>query len=324
MMLMMGRAVDLCILLAFVMLPSHVLGQAAVGEGEKCNPSLPPAHALLCTQGLYCSTSRPGAFGACMKCTPEKCRRPLLGNTTIVVAHEGAGWEHLSSLLSGAMGASTTEGEAGEAHPQQSFATEGEECKPSLPPPHAIVCNDGLFCSAAMPGAAGICRKCTPESCERPQTGAVVVEEIAIPGEVHPERPNTDGTQRTTVSGTPGAVHPELAIVGEGGRCNPTLPPADAILCRDKLYCETAPGKRGGFGTCAKCLPGHCEPPRPILASIGQDSHAGDVHVERAVVGEGETCNPSLPPAFAISCSEGLHCAAKVLRGGYGTCTESP
>merc|ERR1712117_669149 len=43
------------------------------GEGEECNPSLPPASSILCGEGFYCSSSMPGGSGICTKCTPEAC-----------------------------------------------------------------------------------------------------------------------------------------------------------------------------------------------------------------------------------------------------------
>jgi len=120
--------------------------KAGAGEGERCNPSLPPADAISCAEDFYCSASIPGAFGTCEKCTPEKCQQPLM-----------------EAAASGAMA-------AGEVRSEKvlTAAGEGEKCNPSLVPMHAVSCSDGFYCDVARPGADGQCKKCTPERCEQP------------------------------------------------------------------------------------------------------------------------------------------------------------
>lgn len=52
---------------------SSTFSVSTVGEREKCNGSVSPAYAVLCSDGLYCNSTLPGAGGLCVKCVPEVC-----------------------------------------------------------------------------------------------------------------------------------------------------------------------------------------------------------------------------------------------------------
>merc|ERR1712226_384781 len=118
---------------------------------------------------------------------------------------------------------------------------------------------------------------CTPEKCERPQL------EVA--------------TSSDTMNGK--EIHTEAATVGEGSKCNPSLPPAFAITCAVGLYCEVASSVfRGAEGVCTKCTPEKCEQPQLEVATSSDTMNGKEIHTEAAIVGEGSKCSPDLPPAF--------------------------
>jgi len=326
--------------------------KATVGEGETCNPSLPPGYATSCADGLYCnSQDEPGVAGICVTCTPEACEPPQFDGI---------------------------EGNAiGQVHPENGGVVgEGESCNPGLPPAYATFCAEGLYCDSGLPdsavllGAAGTCAKCTPEKCEPAQLTSTASTGTAASAEDPQDGPLSEGDAcnpslppayarfcdqglfcSSALLGEPGTctrctpemcepaqfdspvvvgqVHPEKATAGEGETCNPSLPPGYATSCADGLYCNSASqdgtARPGVSGICVACTPEACEPPQ----FDGIEGNAiGQVHSEEAgVVGEGESCNPSLPPAFATVCAEGLYCDSSlpdsaVLLGAAGTCAK--
>merc|ERR1712051_761681 len=109
-------------------------------------------------------------------------------------------------------------------------------------------------------------------------------------------------------------VRSQLTTVGEGEECNGSLPPTLAVLCGDDLYCKTTSTMRGASGTCVKCVPEVCGPPVAAgsLSSNtrNSDSEAAGVlplRSQLSIIGEGEECNGSLPPAFAVLCDDELY-----------------
>merc|ERR1712038_1404823 len=81
-------------------------------------------------------------------------------------------------------------------------------------------------------------------------------------------------------------------------------------------------GMPGGSGVCTKCTPEACEPVQ-LNADPSVTTEMGEVQEAHAATtaGEGEECNPSLPPTSAILCGEGFYCSSSML-GGSGVCTK--
>lgn len=198
-------------------------GPKMVGEGETCNGSLPPEFATICKDGLLCIQQTPldGAPGVCTKSTGPVLAQSAAGagdvcNGTQIVCQEGL--DCIEMHLPGAPGICINKGAKVSTGP--TVVGENMTCNPSLPHNFVTLCKEGLQCvqKVQLRGAPGICT--TPAA--TPAT------------EAPPPRPKT---------------------VGEGGKCNGSLPPKFATFCEEGLQCIRQRPLPGAPGICTKVAP---------------------------------------------------------------------